>query len=228
MSLIKKLSMALLLSVVSLSTAHVAASVHEKHPYEFEIRRDPYKFATYFQITSKDTYIGTVKKSALRVRTHYDLSTEHGWQATGIKRICTLGAFYTWASEIDVYDTRGVRIGMIDGQLVTWENARFSLYEYDDAGNYAHVGTAFLDRDFDSFTIFPPDGNLHPIAKLERFSLASTQGVDHWRTQVYHPDRIDDRLVRIFTAFVMDHQDDFVEHKKAQQEEVVAETVVQP
>lgn len=191
------------------ANATIKAAVHEDHPYEFEVRRDPYQFATFFQITSKDSYIGSVKKSAFRLRRNYDLSNKDGWQATGIVRIITLGVIYSWASEIDIYDTEGTKIGMIDGQIVTTENAKFSLYAYDESGNYTHVGTAYLDRDFDSFTILPPDGTPHPIAKLERFIMPTGNGIDYWRTQVYQPEVIDDRLVRILATFVMDHQDDF-------------------
>lgn len=211
MDVIKKITKRLLVLLITISaaTVSVSAAVHESHPYEFEIRRDPYRFATYFQISSKDTYIGSVKKSAFRLRRNYDLSDKNGWQATGIVRILTLGTLFSWASEIDVYDTRGVKFGMIDGQVMTTENAKFSLYEYDDEGNYTHIGTAFLDGDFDSFTILSPEGTPHPIAKLERCSTSVGKKVDYWKTQVYHPESIDDRLIRIFSAFIMDHQDDF-------------------
>lgn len=185
------------------------AAVHEEHSYEFDIRRDPYQFATYFQINSNDTYIGSVKKSTFRIRKNYDLSNQHGWQATGVVRVFTLGAIYSWASEIDIYDTRGVKFGMIDGQIATTENAKFGLYEYDDEGNYTHVGIAYLDGDFDSFTILYPDGGPHPIAKLERCFTPGGNGIDFWKIKVYHPESIDDRLIRIFAAFVIDHQDDF-------------------
>lgn len=204
----KHLIISLLMILYVIST-HLDAAVHEDHPYEFEIRRDPYMFATFFQISSKDTYVGSVKKSAFRLRKNYDLSDKNGWQATGTVRLLTLGSIYSWASEIDVYDTRGIKIGMIDGQLMTTENAKFSLYEYDDEGSATHIGTAYLDRDCDSFTILFPDGSPTPIAKLERFRSAAGNDVDFWRTQVYYPEYIDDRLVRIFAAFVTDHQNDF-------------------
>lgn len=192
-----------------LSTAAATASVHEDHPYEFDIRRDPYQFATFFQINSHDTYIGTVKKSSFRIRTNYDLSDANGWQATGIKRVLDPVVFFTWGSKIDIYDTRDEKVGVIYGALLTWEHAAFNLYEYDEKGNYICAGIAYLDRDYDSFTILFPDGGPHPIAKIERQQVSIDGAVDFWKVSVYHPERIDDRIVRIFAAFVLDYQDNF-------------------
>jgi hypothetical protein len=210
MNLLKSSLTYLLTLLLVLSTASViAAGIHEDHPYEFDIRTDPYAFATYFQIDSINTYIGTVKKSSFELRTNYDLSDENGWQATGIKNVFNLGTLYAWASEITVYDARNVKIAMIDGQVTTTENAKFSLYEYDEEGDYTLIGVAYLDNDFDSFTIL--DTELQPIAKLERYSVSIEGAVDYWHVSVSHPEKIDDRLFRIFAAFVIDNQDYFHE-----------------
>lgn len=211
MTLIKK-SLSYLLTmffVLSCGSAIAATESDKSHAYEFNIRKDPYAFATYFQIDSDDTYIGTVKKSSFPIRTNYDLSDENGWQATGIKRILTLGSVYAWASEIDIYDTRGVKIGMIDGQVLPTEPTNFRLYEYDEEGNYTCIGIANLDPDYDCFSIFFADGGPHPLAKLERHTISTEGAVDFWKVRVYQPQKIDDRLIRIFAAFVIDHQNYF-------------------
>jgi hypothetical protein len=208
MSLIKRTISTVLMMFTFAST--LFAGVHEDHPYEFDIRKDPYLFSTHFQIDSTNTYTGTVKKSAFRLRTEYELSDENGWQATGKRRIMTLlGDLFTWGVEIDIYDTSGVQIATVDGQAGTSNIAKFNLYEYDDEGNHTRVGVAFLDGDFDTFTLFPDENNPEPIAKLERYNVSISGQIDYWKIKVYHPEQIDDRLVRIFAAFVIDHQDKF-------------------
>lgn len=101
--------------------------VHEDHAYDFVITKDIYKFSEVYQIKSplKETYPGSVKRSSFRIRTGYDLSNKDGWQATGITRVISLGTLYPWAKDIDIYDTRGVKIGLIDGNLATTESAKF-------------------------------------------------------------------------------------------------------
>ncbi len=183
------------------------ASVHEDHPYEMIMSKHIYKFSEVYQIKSplKDTYPGSVKKSSFRVRTNYDLSNKNGWQATGITRILSLGTLFPWATDIDIYDTRNVQIGMIDGSLATLEAAKFDLYEYDDAGNATMIGVAYADPDFNRFVILSSSDNPHPIAELSR-----NYSENNWNISVHYPEKIDDRIIRIFAGFVVDYQDKFL------------------
>jgi len=181
----------------------VNAATHEKLPYHFKIQKKEYRYSTYFEIDSEDTYRGAVKKSRFRVRSHYDLSDSNGWQATGICRLLTLGAFYTWATEIDVYNTEGTWIGMIDGQVMTTAAARFSLYNEDSE----LVGIAFLDKNCQGVTISSPDNDAYTIARFDRIYVLDK--VDDWEISVFDPEQIDDRLIRIFAAFIIDHQGEF-------------------
>ena len=65
--------------------------IHNETGYHFSLFEKQYPLATYFTIQSDDFYPGVVKKSIFRVRTNYDLSNADGWQATGIKRVLSLG-----------------------------------------------------------------------------------------------------------------------------------------
>lgn len=188
------------------SAGQLLSAVHEVHPYEFEVHKDAYMFSTDFQIDSNNTYIGNVKKSKLRVFTSYDLRNEHGWQATGVMNPVSLGLIYPWASEIYIHDTRKKTIACIDGQVVA-RYAQFSLYQYDEEENYTRIGIAYLDADRDTFTILLPDNSGRVIARLQRVGVSG--GRDYWKVKVHHPEIIDDRLIRIFAAFVCDFQDDF-------------------
>jgi hypothetical protein len=196
-----------------LSPLAIAASygVHEDHPYDFLITKDVYKFSEIYQINSplKETYPGSVKKSAFRIRTNYDLSNKDGWQATGITRIISLGSVYHWAKDIDIYDTRGVQIGLIDGDLATFESAKFNIYEYDEAGKATQIGIAYANPDFSRFAILTSSTDPHPIAEMNRNFSDNT-----WSVSVHYPEKIDDRIVRIFAGFVIDHQDKFLSNEE--------------
>lgn len=181
--------------------------VHENHPYDFLITKHAYKLSEIYQIKShfKDTYPGSVKKSAFRIRTNYDLSNIDGWQGTGITRLISLGTIYPWAIDIDIYDTRGVQIGLIDGDLATLESAKFNIVDYDESGKATQVGIAYATPDFNRFVILESRNNPHPIAELNRNYSDNT-----WSVSVHYPEKIDDRTIRIFASFVSDYQDKFL------------------
>lgn len=199
------------LFALCLSPVLASAGVHEDHPYHFSINKEVSKTAETYVIKARqsDTYPGNVKKSSFRIRTNYDLSNKQGWQATGITRILSLGSVYSWATDIDIYDTRGVKIAMIDGDLATLESAKFNLYEYDDEGNETLVGVAFADDDFKRFTIHPTSSDPNTLAELTRNHAGKT-----WDVHVENPEKLDDRLVRIFAGFVVDFQDKFLADKR--------------
>lgn len=187
--------------------AQESQSIHENHTYHFLITKGVYQFSELYTITSpsKQTYSGMVKKSFFRIRTHYDLSDQHGWQATGIIRMMSVGTLYPWAVDIDVYDTRGKQIAMIDGSIATFESAKYDLYEYNEAGQANLIGAAYASGDFTRFVIFSASGNPHSLAELTR-NFASQQ----WEVVVHHPELVDDRIIRLFAGFVIDYQDKFL------------------
>jgi len=94
---------------------------------------------------------------------------------------------------------------MIDGDFLTLESAKFNLYEYDEAGNATQVGIAYANPDFSRFAILLSGNNPHPVAELNR-----NYNNNRWDVTVNYPEKIDDRLIRIFAGFVMDHQDKFL------------------
>lgn len=195
------------LFVLSFATVANSYGVHEDHPYNFLVTKDIYKLSEFYQIKSplEETYAGSVKKSAFRIRTNYDLSNKDGWQATGITRIISLGSLYVWAKEIDIYDTRGVQIGFIDGNLATLESAKFTIYDYDELGKANAIGIAYANSNFDRFVIVPSTTNPHLIAELNR-----NLNDKNWSISVHSPELIDDRIIRIFSAFVIDYEDKFL------------------
>ena len=173
--------------------------------YHFTVQQRAHSLATYFDIDSDDTYPGTIKKSVFRLRENYDLSDADGWSATGIVRIASLGSWFPWAKEMDVYNTEYRWIGLIRGELVTTAAARYTLY--DESGHA--VGVGYLDRDMSGISIVDPDNWARRIAQFKRIYVNRIS--DPWKVTVYDPDAIDDRLLRIFAGLIVDIQDEFKE-----------------
>jgi hypothetical protein len=211
----KRFLQALFCSVLLLGNVIAAADegygIYEDHPYQFVVSKTVSRFSESYMITQPkpehsaylNTYPGKIKKSVFRMKTTYDLSDANGWQATGSIRLISLGLVYSWASVIDIYDTRGVKIGVISGSMATLESAKFALYSYDENGYSSLVGIALANADFTHFAITTPQNSLS-IADLQRDLSKNV-----WTVLVTTPGIIDDRLVRIFAGFLVDYQDKF-------------------
>lgn len=190
-----------LLTCLALFTSHAQSTEPvSESSYTFSLYKQTYALSTFFSIQSEETYRGVVKKSIFRLRTNYDLSDEHGWQATGVKRVISLGSLYPWATEIDIYDTQWSYLGMIDGQVASTAAARFSIYN----ANNDLVAIAYLDYSLSTYTIAYPESEAFPIAELHR--RKDTSGLDWWEVTVYDRRPIDERVLRLFAAMASDLQ----------------------
>jgi hypothetical protein len=178
------------------------------HAYKFSIHQKDYRFSTVFEMDSHAKPHGTVVKSKLRwlkpLRDSYDVYDKDGeWVATGISRVFCLGLFRAWGAEFDVYDTNGNVIGVIDGQVVTAESAKYSIY--NKSGQ--RVGIAYLDLTNAGIAIVHPEKTNHIIARLTRNFVRDQ--VDHWDVVVYDTDAIDSAIIKVFAGFAVDYQEYF-------------------
>lgn len=183
---------------------HVEAKEKEE-TISYRVTRSDYTFSTVFDMATDKFSLGSVVKSVFHVRTHYDAYDRFGlYEGQGICRSFTsLGAFYTWATEIDVYNAEGDKVGMIDGQAVSTEPAKFSFY--DELGQRVAIG--YLDQNCMAFTLVDPDNSSFVLARLSRIFVQDA--VDSWDVVIYHPERLSSRLVKIFAAFACDTQHKF-------------------
>lgn len=175
-----------------------------KDHFKFSVHQKDYRFSTVFEIDSKGKPLGTVVKSVFRVRTNYDVYDEYGqWQATGISRLLCLGIFRPWGAEIDVYDTKGEVIGLIDGQVATAQAAKYSFY--NSRGDC--VGVAYMDLSGAGFSILDPQKEKHVLARLTRNFVRDQ--IDYWDIVLYDVEEIDPALIKVFAAFAVDKQEFF-------------------
>lgn len=170
----------------------------------FRVTRNDYTFSTLFDFTSNGQPIGTVNKSSFHVRTHYDLYSPNGeFEAQGICRMFCLGSIYVWGTEIDVYDGQGGYLGMIDGQFLTGESAKFSLY--DAEGN--RLAIAYLNFFCNGFSILS-ESTGGQVAKLQRVYALANPG--HWDVTINDTSLVPVKLIEIFAAFACDQQQAFL------------------
>ena len=175
---------------------------------KFKVYEQDYTFSTVYEMGSGEGLMGSVSKSVFHIRTNYDLYDKKGaFEAVGICRVLTLGLIYSWATEMDLYDSNGQHIGVIDGQLMTSSQAKFSIYD----STQKRVGIAYLDNTCSAFTIVDPDNERHILASLKRNFVADT--IDNWEVSIYERDVIDVRIIKIFSAFAVDTQKDFKEDR---------------
>lgn len=179
-------------------------ALSKEETINYRVTRSDYTFSSVFDMTNEKTNFGSVVKSVFHVATHYDSYDRYGlYQGQGICRILTLGLIYTWATEVDIYDAHGDRIGMIDGQVMSAEPAKFSFY--DAEGN--RICIAYLDQNCMGFAFVDPDNSAFVLARLNRNFILDT--MDNWEATLYHPERLPKLFLKIFAGFACDTQNDF-------------------
>jgi hypothetical protein len=187
------------------------SSLHASDTSKFSIYERAYTLSNYFEFSDEgDPYGLVIKKrfAYLHLTNTYDLYDPQGeFEARGASRLLCLGALFSWATEIDVYDAKNKRIGFIDGQIATLASAKFSIYTIDKSGAYQRIGTAFMDHENRSFSIFDPKNSKRQIASLRRIFLPHVR--DHWECRIHDSKAIDPRIIKIFAAFSVDHQEYF-------------------
>ena len=195
----------LFLAFVSSLTMPLCAADIEEEGYTFTVREARWRFSTDYIFTLKGAYFGKVNRGHFGIRTHYDLyGSKQQYEGTGICRLVNLGLFFAWATEIDIYDDKNESIGFIDGQIATFQAARFSIYDHGEL-----VGIAFLDRNCSGFNIVDAETECIILATLTRHFIRNA--VDYWTIHVIDPVRISPEIIKVFSAFVVDSQASFLE-----------------
>lgn len=188
--------------IITLLFAFNYAQANDKLHYT--ILKNPFAFSTFFEMLGQDHFEGRVVKNHIHVRSTYDLYDKHGeFECQAICRALSLGAIFSWAKEIDIYDKHDHKIGFIDGKTATTAHAKFHLHNKE--GHL--VAIAYLDYDNSGFTIVSPE---HGEKTIGHFKRHFTHKESHnWEVVFYDIKHMDQRIVKIFSAFVVDHQDSF-------------------
>lgn len=186
------------------ATSLIADDSHEEDQISFKVYRRDYTFSRVFEFFHGTGLHGSVIKSALHLRTHYDLYDRHGiFEAQAICAIRPLGSLFTWATVINIYDLDGNDLGQINGQVLTTEAAKFNFYN----SNGECIAIGYLDENAMGFSIVSPKNSAFLLAGLKRKFVKKMP--DHWDVSVFEKELISPVLVKIFAAFVCDRQGSF-------------------
>lgn len=177
--------------------------INAPEQYGFTLRKKDYMFQTSFELDSQEVAPYEIIKNKISLSTCYEMQSEKGYEGYARTRIVSLGAFYAWAKDLDLYDEQGNNLGMIDGEMLTTAEAKFSFYDHE--GNRTAI--AYLDEDKTGFTLVHPDKPARVIARMYRNFVAGAP--DSWEVKVYHGKDLDPRFIRAFAAFAVDIQDRF-------------------
>lgn len=169
----------------------------------YRVNRSDYTFSSVFEMANNKKPIGSVVKSMFHLRTHYDSYDRFGaYEGQGICRLFCLGSFYVWGTEIDIYNVNGEKVGIIDGQAMSSESAKFSFY--NAMGN--RVAIAYLDQNSQGFSLVDPENPAFILARMQRNYILDS--IDNWDVYIYSH-QIPLELMKIFAAFVCDVQNKF-------------------
>lgn len=183
---------------------NIVHATHDEEILHYRVTRNDYTFSTVFEMASDKHSLGSVVKNVFHITTHYDAYDRYGlYEGQGICRLFCLGLFYTWGTEIDIYSSNGEKMGLIDGQMMSSEPAKFSFY--DALGQ--RVAIAYLDQNCMGFSIVDPNNSTFILARLNRNYILDT--IDNWDVAIYCPERIPLKWIKIFAAFVCDTQNEF-------------------
>lgn len=169
--------------------------------YCYSVIKNPYRFSSYFEMMGEKRYEGRVVSNFFHVRTTYDLYDTNGhYEGQGICRMLSLGALFSWARDIDLYDKSGFCIGMIQGSVWTASKAKFNLYDAQGV----LIASAYQNNNASSFNLLDASPLKRLVGVVKRNATA-----DEWEVTLYQNDMVDHRILKIFSAFISDYQDNW-------------------
>ena len=155
-----------------------------------------------FNILKNDIPNGKIVRTGFMCpRYYYEIYDEMGmFQARGVTRFFSLGFFSPALADIDIYDANENYLGLIQGKLLSRSRVKFIFYDQ----GYNELFEAFFDKDSSDIVIYSHKTNL----------LADIKGITYGEVGVLNVDlindQIDERLIKIFSAFVSDYFEVFL------------------
>jgi len=192
----------------ALSVFCTALSSAEVDPWKTTKNVFPFSYTAEFPIKQKGALIGTVIRTGLLTpRYYYDLyDANQTLQVRGVTRALSLGMFFPFAIEIDLYE-KGNVIGAIQGGWITTARAKFFFYDL----NGILVATGYLNDESANFLI---------LSSKDNDLLAELNGKTYgdsclWEMKFEKPiEGIDPRILQVFVGFVCDYQQSFLKPPK--------------
>ncbi len=186
----------------------LATIVHSQQEWVITKYSAPLSYYVHFDCLQEDILTDKIVRSGLLTpRYYYDLySSEGTFLARAVNRVLSLGLLFPSQMEFDIYDETNAYIGYIGGKFWTNGKAKFEFLNADGV----ETGFALLSSDSDQaiFSILSPTKTV--VATLNG-SLSGD--LSKWELDVKKTVDIDSRSLKIFTAFISDFHDSFIQKK---------------
>lgn len=191
--------------MLSLMLLVCSGTIYSNEEWSLSKQSSPLSYSVDFPIKNKEGSLGKVVRSGLLTpRYNYDLyDSNNHCVMSGVTRAFSLGFFYTWRTEIDLYDDYNQWIGMIFGEF--WTNSRAKFAFYDSHNNI--VAYAYLNDESCNFIFISSSDASKVLAELEGKSHGDASS---WKLIPTQEMNLDQRMLYIFAAFAADFQKDFI------------------
>lgn len=164
----------------------------------FTVQPTKHLLSTEFDLYSADEYLCTVETVCWHLHRCYTVSYPSGEQVCGTARLLSLGALFNALKEIDITDSQGETLGLIEGHW--WTDAARKFFLYDAA--HQHYATAYVEKDYKSISIVD--------AKNEKIKLATfvykevAEDTYQWEGNVHKHAAIPQSTLYVLSAFIAD------------------------
>lgn len=150
-----------------------------------------------------------IRSGLFMPRYYYDLFDAHNnFLARGITRAFSFGQIFPWAMELDVYDSDGLYLGLIDGQTFTYARAKFMFYN----PNGVATAIAYLNNEYCEFHLVSAFDESFIMAEMKGNAYGSVSVTETKLLKERIP--VDDRVLKVFAAFITDYHDEFTPQPK--------------
>ncbi|NGX36598.1 MAG: hypothetical protein K1000chlam1_01447 [Candidatus Anoxychlamydiales bacterium] len=146
-------------------------------------------------------------------RYFYDLyDKDGGFSARGITRALSVGLLFPRVTDIDIYDNQDKFIGMFLGKILKRSRAKFNFYDEKENPN----AIAYINGESTDIIIVSPDNPAKIFAKFtgQSFGEVGSLNIDF----ISNDCPIDDRIMKVFAAFVADFYETFMPYYKQNNE----------
>lgn len=184
-----------LLATTNIACAHTP---QKEDPFNFKVEKTDYTFSIVFDMARDKNNFGSVVKSVFHIGAHYDSYDRFGlYEGQGVCRM-PLSLLCSWAAAIDIYNSQGTKIGLIDGQMIATEPAKYGFY--DEKDNLLCV--ALLGDDRKNVTIID---SIDPTIVVAQFTHDNSSiDTDRWEISCFHPEKLPLKFLKVFAAFICD------------------------
>jgi len=205
----------LITSLIFTQTFANPVQVEEKKQDVQVIKNSPFlSYSAEFIFQNDDICLGKIIRTGFMCpRYYYDLYDQNGsFSVRGITRALSIGLIFPRVTDIDVYDSRNNFIGMLQGKVLKRSRAKFNFYDESQRP----TAIAYINGETTDIVIVSSENPTKIFAKFtgQTFGEVGALNIDF----ISHDCPVDDRIMKVFSAFISDFYETFLPSYKQNNE----------